>query len=167
MHPMTSPIMPAIRMGTSSSGDLYLPPRLSISFSCSRLTASSSPSSISSVSEFWVVTVGLRYTVLDLTTSSFSEAVKASTGRESTKCRLLLFEANSRICNCAYMRLRYLVNDFFKYNYLKAGGAEVCACSFKFFFFDLFLFYFRKLSRKTNKHEKHTETLLSNIDLSS
>lgn len=130
MHPMTSPIMPAIRMGTSSSGDLYLPPRLSISFSCSRLTASSSPSSISSVSEFWVVTVGLRYTVLDLTISSFSEAVKASTGRESTKCRLLLFEANSRICNCAYMRLRYLVNDFFKYNYLKAGGAEVCAYSF-------------------------------------
>lgn len=164
MHPMTSPIMPAIRMGTSSSGDLYLPPRLSISFSCSRLTASSSPSSISSVSEFWVVTVGLRNTVLDLTTSSFSEAVKPSTGRESTKCRLLLFEANSRICNCAYMRLRYSVNDFFNiYNYLKAGGAEVCAYSFEF----LFLFYFRKLSRKTNKHEKHTETLLSNIDLSS
>lgn len=51
-----------------------LPARLSISFSCSRLTASSSPSSISSASGFWATTDWLRKVFLDLTPSSSSSS---------------------------------------------------------------------------------------------
>lgn len=47
-----------------------VPARLSISFSWSRLTASSSPSNISSASEFWFTIAWLLNAFLDFTTSS-------------------------------------------------------------------------------------------------
>lgn len=52
-----------------------LPARLSISFSCSRLTASSSPSNMSSASGFWVTTDWLRKFLLDFRASSSSVPV--------------------------------------------------------------------------------------------
>lgn len=62
-----------------------LPPRLSISFSCSKLTPSSSPSSTRSVSAFWLGTVWLRKTFFNLITSSSLLTVNRCRAEEEWK----------------------------------------------------------------------------------